>query len=420
MIQKAVVTLRKPSQAECLLWAILVLPFLFGLLIEGIGLPTATKYICDLAWLGLLLLMLLQRRIQKQALGILPAFAICYFLYTLLGFAVRLYSPLYYLWGARNHFRMYAVFFAVILFAKQDTCHGFLRFFDKLFWINAAVCLAQYFIFHKQQDYLGGIFGVTKGCNGYLNNYFVIISIMELLRYLQRKSGLGKCVCKCGAMLLISVLAELKFFYVEFAVIVVMAVLLTDFSWRKALVLAGMAVGVAAATGWLVVLFPEFGGIFSLRAMLESAMSDAGYTGQGDINRLNAIPVLSDRFLHTLPEQLFGLGLGSCDTSGFSFLNTPFYEKYAYLNYIWFSVSFVFLETGFIGLGFFFGFFVLVYLGARKLAKQQPQNKMYCQMAMLCAVCCGMIGIYNSTLRTEAGYMLYIMLALPFAKARNM
>lgn len=416
MDRKLVIRIKKPTQAEFLLGVILVLPFLFGVLIELFRLPNALKYLCDLAWLCLLLLMLLQRGTKTREQKILIGVAGCFFLYTLVGSFINFGSPLYYLWGVRNNFRMYIAFFAFVFFGKQTGRESFLKFLDGVFWLNAAICLIQYFLMGKQRDNLGGIFGVSYGCNSFLNNYFVLIAIKELIQYLNGEGKLWNCVCKCGTMLVLSAFAELKFFYVEFVLILVMSTLLTEFTWKKVLIIAGGLVGVVLATQMLVRLFPIFEGIFSIRAMLESASSDKGYTNKGDINRLNAISVISDRFLDTWSERMVGRGLGNCDTSTFAFLNTPFYKKYSFLNYSWFSLAFIFLEMGYIGLAFFFGFFVLVFLLAARIAKRLPQNRSYCLMTMICAVCCVVIGIYNSSLRNEAGYMMYFMLALPFLK----
>ena len=292
--------------------------------------------------------------------------------------------------------------------------------FDKVFWINAVVCLVQFFVFDKKQDFLGGIFGVEKGCNGYVNNYFVIVTILNLLQYLSGKKKTTDCIFKCGTMLIISALAELKFYYVEFIIIVIMAVLLTDFSWKKVFIIIGSIVGVILAVRLLEELFPEFEDFISWETIRNLIKPGVGYIGQDDVGRLSAISSLSERFLKTFPQQLVGLGLGNCDVAGFDFLTTPFYTKYYDLNYTWFSTAFIFLELGYIGLGFFFGFFVLVFVKAQKLSKQQGQNQIYCHMAMIGAVCCILIGIYNSSLRTEAGYMLYFVLALPFARNRGM
>lgn len=411
-----VIKLKKPTQAETLIWIILVVPFLFGGLIELLGVPTVVKYVCDVAWLGLLLLIFLQRWRKTEEQKAIVGFVIGFLFYTLVGYIVNFQSPLYYLWGVRNNFRVYVFFFGIMVFGKGYLCGRMLGFFDSVFWVNAAVCVVQYFVLGKEQDYLGGVFGVSVGCNSWLNNYFVIVSVISILEYLNGKGSLWNCVAKNGTMLIISAFAELKFFYVEFVVILVMAIVLTDFSWKKILVVVGGIAGVVLTTKLLEALFPEFEGVFTLETMYEIATSDSGYTSSGDINRLNAITVLSERFLKNWPEQLIGMGLGNSDTSGFAFLTTPFYTKYEDLNYLWFSSATAFLETGYIGLIFFFGFFVLVFLKARKLAVKQPAVKPYCQMAMICAVCCILIGIYNSSLRTEAGYMMYFMLALPFIR----
>ena len=39
-----------------------------------------------------------------------------------------------------------------------------------------------------------------------------------------------------------------------------------------------------------------------------------------------------------------------------------------------------------------------------------------CQISIIMVVCAIMLVIYNSSLRTEAGYMIYFMLSLPFIR----
>ena len=162
------------------------------------------------------------------------------------------------------------------------------------------------------------------------------------------------------------------------------------------------------------IVFPNILNHLSIQSLLETATSDKGYTGDGDLNRLTTIPIISNSFLTTTMEKLFGLGLGNCDTSTFSFLQTPFHLSYSYLNYTWFSTAFVFLELGYTGLLFFFGFFALIFFLSRKVARTSGPDKIYCHIASILAICCVLIAIYNASLRTEASYMAYFVLALPF------
>ena len=135
---------------------------------------------------------------------------------------------------------------------------------------------------------------------------------------------------------------------------------------------------------------------------------------------MNAIPVINELWLTNGWKQIFGFGLGNCDTSGFAIVNTPFFERFGDLHYTWLSYAMMYLECGWIGLIFYFGFFVLVYFKIRRIEKNCiPTVKAYCRIARIMAVLCVVISVYNSSLRTEAGYMAYFVLAVPFAAAKT-
>ena len=225
-----------------------------------------------------------------------------------------------------------------------------------------------------------------------------------------------KCISKCLVALLIAALAELKFFYIEFLLVVALAVMFTNFTWRKFWLIIGSVIAVVAAALLLVYLFPNFSDFLFLERFYEAAVTSKGYTSSGDINRLTAIPIANEMWLKSFGQRLFGLGLGNCDTSSFAFLNTPFFQSYEDMHYSWLSYAMMYLECGWVGLMFYFGFFVLVWLRIHKIEKQMSGTaKSYCRIARIMAVLCCVIAIYNSSLRTEAGYMAYFVLAVPFA-----
>ena len=74
--------------------------------------------------------------------------------------------------------------------------------------------------------------------------------------------------------------------------------------------------------------------------------SKDGYTGTGDLNRLTAIQTINEKFFRTIPEKLFGYGLGNCDYASVDFLTTSFYRMHYRLHYTWMSTAIVFLELG--------------------------------------------------------------------------
>ncbi len=411
---RSVIRINKPNQPEFLIWFILLFPFTFALLIEVLGLPSSVKYICDICWIFLFVLLLIQKKPASLEKKIFRGVILCFFLFTLIVYVFKYQSAAYYLWGVRNNFRFYVAFLAFITFLQRSHIKKALSLFDKLFWVNAAVCLFQFFFSGIKQDNLGGMFGTESGCSAYTNIFLMMISAKSIIFYLNHKEDLWQCISKCGMCLVIAALGELKFFMLEFALILAICVLITDFSWRKLLLIIGGFIGIIASIRLLVHIFPFFAETFTLEAMFDLATSESGYTSSGDLNRLNAIPIISESFLPSTVDKLTGMGLGNCDTSAYSFLNTPFYQQYSWLHYSWLSTAFMFIENGFIGLAFLFAFFIIVFFMGKQEKGCSLEDKMYCQLSRVFAICCIICAVYNSSLRMESGYMAYFMLSFPF------
>ena len=321
----------------------LIMPFTFFLLMDLLHLPSLVKYTVDIAWLGLLISLLKYRNTSIDALSSkLAIIAGVFFAVSLIGFAINYQSPLYYLWGFRNNARFFVFFFACIFFLKEHSVEYYLRFFDAVFWINFPVVLYQYFVLNKTQDYLGGIFGVQKGCNAYTIIFSVIIVAKSMLSYMSRKERLWPCLSKCAASLLIAALAELKFYFLIFIVIVIMATVITGITFKKVLFVLAAFIGVVFAIEILIIIFPEYAEWFNLETILSTAASTEGYTASGDMNRLTTVSVAFERFLPTSLDKIFGLGLGNCDYSSLKIFTTPFYMQYGRLNYVWFQPPFWF------------------------------------------------------------------------------
>ena len=418
MVEKYTITIKKRSQAGWLMWLLIVLPFMFGTLEGFLHMPRAIRYILDVAWLWLLVLMGCGR--QKNKAGLLALWSILFLLYTALTYLPQYQSALYYLWGVRNNFRFFVAFFAFSAFLKIEDIEGYLKFFNRLFWVSAIVSLVQYFVYGYKGDYLGGIFGVEHGCNGYMNVFFVIILTKDILFYIEKKEKLSACILKCMTAVLIAALAELKFFFIEVLLIIVLASLFTEFTWRKLLVITGGLTIVVVFAMLLVELFPGFAGFLSIEWFVEAGSSNTGYTSSGDLNRLNAIPQINKLWFTNFWQRMFGMGLGNCDYASFDFLSTPFFKANSDMHYTWLSYAFLYLETGWIGLIFYYVFFALIYFQANRIEKcNEGMTKTYCRMSRILALLCMVIAVYNSSLRTEAGYMMFFALSIPFALNRR-
>lgn len=411
--------IKKQKFLKYLAWYIFVMPFLLSFLIDFLHLPSLIKYTIDVAWVLGTVLLFLQRRvtIDRKLLPFL-LFIIGFLLYTFVWYLFNFQSIFYFLWGFRNNFRFYFAFLLFcMVFTSEDIQAGF-KFLDVLFWINVVISFFQFFVLHYEQDYLGGIFGVEKGCNGYSIAFFSIVLSKSILQFMNKRESAVKCFSKCIVALIISAMAELKFFFVVFAIILLLSTVFTSFSWRKFLLILLSTMLISFTGSILVELFGDNNAITFENII--SYVTTTNYSSEQDISRFTAIPVLSRGVMDNNIQRLLGLGLGNCDTSAFAICNTPFYETYSYLHYNWFSSALLFLETGFVGLIIYLFFFAICFVFSYKQKKKENTNKLYCQMAMILSLICFALTFYNGSLRFEVAYMVYFVLALPLIDSRSM
>ncbi len=404
--------IKKRSVQEIFTFVLFFFPFIMAFLLEFLKLPSFVKYITDVMYLGGVLLAASGRSafIRKKHAPFVM-FTVVLLIYTLLIYLLNFQTPLYYLWGVRNTFRFYAAFMLFAVMLDEDDASGCLKFMDGVFWINAVVSAFQFFVLGHRQDFLGGIFGVEKGCNSYTIIFFAIVLTKSLLRFMNKEEKAWLCLMKCAVALLISAMAELKFFFILFVVILLFCTVMTRFSFRKAAVLIAAALILMLSGSLLPLIFGESRAL-TVENIIENVFS-SNYSTAKDLGRFTAIPTIARDFLTTPLKQLFGLGLGNCDTSSFDMFTSSFYRSHSYLNYNWFSSAFLFLETGVVGLTAYLSFFVLCFILARRQIKKGA-NELFCRIGMIMSVVCFILVFYNSSLRTEIAYMAFFALALPF------
>jgi len=408
---------KRPIPCWLIFW-IVALPLSWGTIFHLLSLPSFIKYTADVAWIGLLCFMIFRRNINiDKKLFPLVLLVTVFFLFCLVMYLFNYQSIVYFLWGMRNNFRFYVLFFSVVLYFKERDAERSFQILDILFWVNVPITLIQYFVLHYEQDYLGGIFGIESGANASTIIFFTIVLSRSMLKYMERKESFSLCASKCVVALFFSALAELKFFFVFFIIIMIMSAFFTSFSWRKLLIFTVCAVLIFFTSTLLVTLF-DFEGFLSLEKIWEAATQEH-YSSDKTVNRLSAIPTLSEMLVPEFKDRLLGFGLGNCDTSSFSICNTPFYQTYGYLRYSFFSAAFLFLEVGYIGLLLYVLFFVFAFFLIRNRINRGLCNELHGRIAFIMIVLSIVLVVYNSSLRAEAGYMVFFVLALPFINKQS-
>ena len=101
-------------------------------------------------------------------------------------------------------------------------------------------------------------------------------------------------------------------------------------------------------------------------------------------------------------------------------MNSVFYQKYGYLHYRWFFDAMLYLEMGLGGLLLFAIFGIMIFFYIRKNKRKYfDEDKSLMILATVFVIYAFVLSVYNSSLRIESGFFVYLVLAVPFILRKN-
>ena len=191
--------------------------------------PSAITYVTDAIMVLLVFFYLFKKSKLKILKDVSPQYIIVVLivLFMLLGAVINCVRPLLMIWSLRNNLRFFLFFFLCVDLLDQFDVDAIIKFFKCFFGANFLMCTIQYFAFGLSADYLGGFFGTTRGCNGYLNVFLCVICAISIADFIAGKSGLGLLLLYLGASLYIAIIAELKVFYIELIIMVAFVIVMS-------------------------------------------------------------------------------------------------------------------------------------------------------------------------------------------------
>lgn len=403
---------------------------LSAILVGFFHVPKAITYLGDAINLWLFLNAIIN--VKGKADGnVVLLFIVLFSIEAILSGILNCQSPLLLLWGARQNFRFFLFYFSCTIFLKKENYKFLFNIVEVLFWISLPLSFIEARLISYPAgtiigDYVGGIYYGIQGVNAPLNIIMIIYCSKQFIDYYNRKIKFSKLAVAIAAALAMATFAELKIFLVEIVIIAAIVMIRNGVSLKTIILII---IGIVSAS-FIVQFFVDINGggrsyytrdYLSFSSMIENALRTSGYDGNGDLNRFFAIQTLTEKFFkNNILGFLMGLGLGNAEYSlGFSFLTSAFYSAYSWLHYQYFSISFVFIETGIIGIVLYFGIFVGAGMqGVKKFEKKSDTKTFFMIMCIMMLI---MI-FYNPSLRNEqCGYILYMVLAMPsvYSKANE-
>ena len=399
---------------KSLIYAQIIYNLIIKYAINGLGIPSFANYFTDVLTILILFCAIKKYLKNKENLNIKNWMIVVglLLLESIIGLIINEQRIMLYVWGIRNTYRFFAFLFGcIVLLNKKDVEKIFYIMYIFLF-VNVLLCSYQFFVLRLGQDRVGGTFGVLEGANGYMNMFMVILSTYAMVNFQNKKWKLIQFLLVILSCMYIAAISELKMFYVEVVIIVLIGILLSKPNFRTIMIILGSAITLYIAIQVLYNIYPGFKNFFNLEKMISYA-SKTGYAREDQLNRLTAIDTLDKSFLKKQNRRLIGIGTGNAEVSRFKVFNSEFAKNYSKkLAYNWFLHSFIFLENGYIGLIIYIVFFIIVFCDNIKFKKKD--NAEVYLVAQIISLISILLMCYDLSLRTEAAYMWFFTLSIGY------
>lgn len=413
---------------KCVVYILIVYSLIVKFLVSDVGIGGIANYVCD----GLLVIALLLATIKQKHTFVTPGFrtldwgVFAFWTVATLSAVAHGVSFGLYIWACRNTFRLFGILYCCVKLLDNVDIDRLIKFVFGFFFVNVVVCTYQHFVLGVGQDNTNGLFGTASGGNAMMNVLLFGVCAFSLFGFLQNEyhGWLLALVLTCSCYL--AAIAELKFFYFELVVLVILALVSQRFSLKTILSAVALVIIIAIGIRVLIIFNPRVADFFNWDEILHYS-GEGGYSDPNNLNRMTAIRSLDERFLTTMGDKLFGLGFGAGQFT--QFFASPLYAAYGFvLNWNFFTDAAIFLETGYIGLILYillFVFIAIFSLGSIRTITTFENKSLEMGTTVdagwidrACAsvsFLCILLIFYNSTLTTDPGcYFVGFILSFPF------
>lgn len=384
------------------------------------GVPSFIYYLCDV--INILLLywvikrfdQLISRPVTKWFAGL----SVLLFVYGCLNQIVNVVPIQLVFWGDRNFYRYYILFLAVLLYLTVNDIPKIMNVFYWLQIVNFVYGLYKFLVLGLQEDAFGG--GIFPNGGG-MNLFCLLLSLYYANAYMNKTDSFFRMFAMIFSSFILAVLAEEKMLLIGELLILSLSLIINNrLTIRKIVILVVGLVAVILGMQVMKRIIPTtYELMLNITELTDYATVsfDTGYR----IPRIGAFRVIDSLFLHTNLQKWIGLGLGNCDTSNFSFLQSDFYRQYGDYNYRWFTHQWTYLEMGRIGFFLYVLFFIIIIIiSFLYLKKATGVHKVFIQTSLIYSIITILFIWHSSATRLDTAYYIYFGLAMGLVSIKSL
>ena len=282
-------------------------------------------------------------------------------------------------YGIYKYYRGFLFFFSTLAVVDSASESRTFSFLKGIFWINVVLTVVEFFFLGINQDLLGGVFGTIVGVNQYTNLYFVIISVYCIEKMVNRdaeRKELKQVLIMSACMLAIAALAEMKYFFAEFLLLLLIAYLCLPKKLKSIFSIILIIVAIIGFYNILIYMFPEFANLVNelkRGGFVRLADLQRHYSTDYDIGRAVIFKYSNQYLLPDEKNRLIGMGVGNVTSS--SIVNNSFWVKNQMTHYDQFYTSYLYNEQGIVGFILYcLLYFEIFIIGLKALLKNKTRK----------------------------------------------
>lgn len=210
--------------------------------------------------------------------------------------------------------------------------------------VNFPIFMIQ-FLMNIDRDFITGFLG--DNFTGIIFQLMSIILCINLSNYYNKKTKIKNVVFWIILMIIYSAIAEVKFGFFVLAIILFSFFIFIK-RGIKSLIILGISL-ILMLGGYNLYMDRYSHQDFLNVKFLQYYLIEQNYSGRS-LNRLGFKDKIDFQvFQNNKYDSYFGKGIGTGNPSKFKFLQGDVNKNYDYLKYYWFTIPYVYIETGIIG-----------------------------------------------------------------------
>lgn len=216
-----------------------------------------------------------------------------------------------------------------------------------LLLLNFSIALVQFAKgTYLSQDFITGFFGGgMTGIFTYILMFY--IAILSGFHYQKKISSINYLILTIVPVVY-SAIAEVKIGFITTAILLITYLVVINRSYKSFIYLVICGFIFVNLYSIFVKIYPAHD--FFDKSFLEKYLVEQSYGDGETINRFSFISQINTIIFNNETEVFFGKGLGSGNSSEVDLLKGSLYNQYDYLKYRWFTVPYLYVETGIVGI----------------------------------------------------------------------